>query len=37
MFVTSKVLDSFAQQGILSVVQHDPELMPEAKGIVVNG
>ena len=34
MFVTSKILNSLAQKGILSIVQHDPELVPQAKGIV---
>jgi len=34
MFVTSEILSSLAQKGVLSVVQHDPELVPQAKGIV---
>jgi len=34
MFVMSKILNSLAQKGVLSVVQHDPELVPQAKGIV---
>ena len=34
MFVTSKILNSLAQKSVLSIVQYDTELVPQAKGIV---